>query len=310
MNIFDITIPEIIQIFQESCPELFMKNKLAEIKQFYCPVSIAEADVKEYIIEEYDSLELLVLQLYDTGLRNESMISSVTGFDDRFIKDILHTEMYTYGHIDIETGDLSETGRKTLEENENSENDKKIQHAIYNVKREIQIEAITGTVIKSTYELQKEYHKKVVRNNDKSEIKSILPKEVVSIDNELSKEIHERLEEYKDRDYLNDGDTIKDINNIHTKDILFRKAVMCKFEGLLHPLIVFESWEWDKGTKKKYFMPTALSESNAMELKKQGINTDRYLVRKDKHFEYLLQQIELMSKTDDELEAEDDAVAV
>ena len=63
-----------LDIFRKSCPELFELGQLKYFHFFYCPISVALVDADEYIREEYESLELLVLKLYDAGLTSVDAI--------------------------------------------------------------------------------------------------------------------------------------------------------------------------------------------------------------------------------------------
>lgn len=276
--------------FEKCCPEFFMKNEMHYFNFFYCPVSIAQADVKEHIIEEYESMELLILQLYDSGLHSKEQISEVTGLDEKLVSRILHTEINAYAHIDKNTGELTATGIKTLEENSNIQNNNMIiHHVVYDVKRELQIEAVTGTVINIRCEQKKEHLFKIYP----SKYDHIIPRDSIVMDAEITKEIRERLQEYKHRDILNDGDTIKEINNIKTHEIRYIRAFLAKFHGLPHPMIVLRGWDNDKENNsiKIIYMPTAISKSTQLYLEEQGVSLDKYLVREDEFFNYLIENI-------------------
>lgn len=288
---------EIIKDFQKSCPQFFVKHKLERFQFFYYPVSIAEVDVKEYIIEEYESVELLVLQLFDAGLTNAKDIHTLTGLDKLLITRIIDNERFVYGHIESGSNALTEMGKKTLEENSNSKGEQVIQHALYDVKREIQIEALTGTVIPYGCETNK---KRLVFNVADG-YSRILPRETVQIDAELTREIRERLDEYKHYDILNDGETIRDFGPIRTREVRYGRAFLAEFKGLIHPMIIIEGYRFDKeeGRRVKFYTPTALSASNARELKKDGVKLEEYLVRADKYFQYLMENKEKIRETDE-----------
>jgi len=71
---------------------------------FLCPVAIAEAMVKEHIVEDYDSLEMLVLRLYDIGYRDVGALASLTGMKPEMVDRALNNEVFVYGHIDSKNG--------------------------------------------------------------------------------------------------------------------------------------------------------------------------------------------------------------
>lgn len=287
---------EIIKEFQKSCPEFFAKHKLKRFQFFYYPVSIAEVDVKEYIIEEYESVELLVLQLFDAGLTNANDIHILTGLDELLVTRIIDNERFVYGHIESGSNSLTEMGRKTLEENSNLQGEQAIQHALYDVKREIQIEALTGTVIPYGCETNK---KRLVFNVS-DEYSRILPRETVQIDEELTREIRERLDEYKHYDILNDGETIRDFGPVRTREVRYGRAFLAEFSEFIHPMIIIEGYRFDEEGKGriKFYTPTALSASNAQVLIKDGVKPEEYLIRADGYFRYLMENKDKIRETD------------
>jgi hypothetical protein len=216
--------------------------------------------------------------------------------DLSLVERVLNTERQVYGHIHKTEDKLTETGLKTLAENENASDGKTIQHALYDVKRELQIEAITGTVIGINCESRKER----MVYNPPEEFNSIVPRETVKIDAELSREIHERLKEYKHRGILNDGDTVQDIASIHTREVRFSRAFVAIFEKIPHPMIVLRGFKFDSRTRerKEIYVPTAISRSTANFLLKQSINIDSYLIREDEYFKYLHESIEKFDLND------------
>ena len=125
------------------------KLQLLYFHTFLCPIAMAEAMVKEHIIEDYDAFELLVLRLYDAGFHEVRDIASLSGMKNIMIERALNNEIMVYHHIDMTTGELTEMGRRTLAENANG---KAQSHVMYNTPRSMQIEAATGTVIPSYLE--------------------------------------------------------------------------------------------------------------------------------------------------------------
>lgn len=288
---------EVIREFQTCCPEFFNKHRLERFQFFYYPVSIAEVDVKEYIIEEYESVELLVLQLFDAEITAPEDIQELTGLDAALVSRILYNERYVYGHIVQDRNELTDMGRKTLEENADQNGTQVIQHALYDVKREIQIEALTGTVIPAKCEKNK---KKLLFNVGDG-YSRLLPRETVQIDKELSREISQRLEEYKHFGILNNGNTVHDIGDIHTREIRFGRAFLAEFCDLPHPMVIIEGYEADEknGKRKRIYMPSALSAGNAREIRSEGVDMGRYLIRDNEYFQYLMENKEKIKETAD-----------
>lgn len=268
--------------------------KLLYFHTFLCPVAMAEAMVKEHIIEDYDSLELLVLRLYDIGFRDVRSIASLSGMKDAMIERALNNEINVYHHIDIETGEITDMGRQTLHENENG---KQISHIMYDTPRRLQIEAATGTVIPAYLE---ENNMKYLKAILEERADGVVPRESVAYDEELRKEINERLLEYKHMDILNEGDTITSIETLHTTQIYYRWAYLARFEGMKYPMIVMQGNKSiskvnantiKKGEYgKKVVVPLAVSVTDAAYLRNNQMSFEDVIVRRDDVFDYLAEK--------------------
>ena len=262
-------------LFKESCPELFQNQRgLEYFLEFLCPISIVEADVKELVVDEYDSVELLVLRLFNANIKDPNVISQLTGIEEALIQKIIASELI-YGHIDTE-GNIQPVGRQTLEVNKDG--DKVLQHALYDVKREIQIEALTGTVIKPGAELEHKY----MRYYNEKVVPNILPNKTVVIDQTLAQEIQDNLKIYVEKNYFGEGNTIGAIKNLRTKELMYRQAFFVKIQGFCYPFVAIHFTE--KNVTK--VVPTSISSSdfNRLNLDRNSIS---YIDRADHNFELL-----------------------
>lgn len=285
----------------ENMQTLFMENfdkgpdlKLVHFHSFLCPVTNAEAMVMEHLVEDYDSLELLVLRLYMAGFRKAETIASLSGMNHHMIERALNNEFNVYHHIDAETGEVTDYGKQTLDENSVGN---AISHGLYKTPRRFQIDAVTGTVVPSYLQ---EYNVKYLRQILRDDVDGILPKEYVTFDEKLRKEINERLSEYKHKDIINQGDTIIGVESVRPTQLYYRVAYLAKFEGMKYPMIVMNGRKTidnlnadsikkgDYNNKKLVAVPLAISETDAKYLKEYGIEFEEVLVRDDEHFEYLL----------------------
>ncbi len=265
--------------------------RLLYFHTFLCPVAIAEVMVKEHIVEDFDALELLVLRLYNAGFHTVKSIASLSGMKEVMIERALNNEVMVYHHIDNETGEVTEMGKKTLEENEGGN---AVSHTMYDTPRRMQIEAATGTVIPGYLECDVKYMKQILE--EKAD--GIVPVQTVDFDDELKSEINERISEYKHMDILNEGDTIVGIERIHTTQLFYRWAYLAKFEGMEYPMIVFPGYKSidkmnavsikNKNFGAKIAVPLSLSETDYEYLCDNGIEFEEAIVREDKNFEYLL----------------------
>ena len=282
-----------LKLFMTCCPEIFKNDEMEIFHKFFCPISIIEADVKEYIIDEYDSVELLILRLYSSGLRNPHTINSLTGIDINMIDKILKTEKYTYGHINPSSGELTMAGKQTLADNNDIEN--LFKHALYDVKRELQADALTGTIIRSEAEISKN---RMSTFSDRIK-PNVLPLEAVKIDSELECEIKERLQQYINEGYFSEGNTINDIGNLRTKEIRYREAYFVKLKEFKYPFVAISYFE----KAGKVIAPIAISATDALKIE-YSKRSKEYLIRADQYFEYLRSNKDLFDncpELDDEI---------
>lgn len=292
-----------VKELRDKALELFLSRyqdgptlKLEYFHTFLCPVAMAEAMVKEHIIEDYDALELLVLRLYDIGFHSLDALTSLSGMNRDIVERALNSEIMVYHHIDDEEKKITEMGRKTLEENEKN-GGTLVSHIMYSTPRRLQIEAATGTVIPAYLEEKSEYMKEILEER----ADGIVPRESVEQDEELCREINERIKEYKHLDILNEGDTIISIEKLQSTQIFYRWAYLAKFEGMKYPMIVMRGYKSidksgaasiRKGTYGMHIaVPLALSRTDAIYLKNNKMENPEVIVRNDDNFEYLLSAV-------------------
>ena len=289
------------QYYRNLAKELFLERfggnpplPMLYFHSFLCPVTMAEAMVKEYIVESYEALELLVLRLYDAGFHDIKQLSSLSGMQEAMVERALYSETMIYNHINREDGTITEMGRKTLEENAEGRRE---NHVLYDTPRRLQIEAATGTVIPGYLENgPKDSVKYILPEN----IDGIVPKESVEQDEELRQEINARLLEYKHMDILNEGDTIQSVEQLQATQIFYRWAYLTQFEGMKYPMIVMQGYKtieklnassMKKGNYgKRVAVPLSISRIDADYLKKKGIEFTETLIRENSKFEYLLEK--------------------
>lgn len=242
--------------FKESCPYLFRDRDAKIFQPFMCPIAIIDADVDEYIIDEYDSVELLFLRLYYAGIRTVEKMSALTGIDGEMLKKIQTVETFSYGHINSKNGEVTQAGLDTLEDNTDMEN--LFQHALYQVKRELQVDALTGSLIRAEAERRKDW-----MMNYSDEIQPhLLPKESTVIDVLLESEINKRLEQYINKGLLEDGKSIKTIRNLRTKELKYRDAFYVWMQGFKFPFIAISYYRYESGNKKRMITPVSISETD------------------------------------------------
>ena len=281
---------------REEALELFLREngdadlELDFFHSFLCPVALAEAMVREHIVEDYDALELLVLRLYDIGFHDVETIASVSGMKTAMIERALHNEFFVYNHIDSRTGKITAIGRRTLEENEGDELE---NHVMYLTPRRFQVEAVTGTVIPSYLEEKTDFMKPVLEEW----FDGIIPQERVEKDEELQKEINDRIKEYKHMGILNEGDTIKSVEKLESRQIFYRWAYLTRYKGMKYPMIALRGYKAIEKVNnrsraegkygKHVVIPISIARSDYDFLAQHGISFEGTIVREDRFFEYL-----------------------
>lgn len=297
---------------------LFMKEfeeidtpPLEYFHPFLCPVAIAEAMVREHLVEDYNVLELLVLRLYHAGFHDVEQLASLSGMKEEVVQKALDNEIMVYHHINMEDGSITEMGYQTLKENENGS---LIKHTMYLTPRRMQIEAATGTVIPGYLEDKIEFMKNVWDER----FDGVVPKEAVEQDEELRREINERIQEYKHMDILNEGDTIVEIEQLRSTQIYYRWAYLAQFHGMKYPMIVMRGYRSidnvnaDSVQKALYgkhvAVPLAISKTDQLLFEQYGMEIEGVLVREDEMFEYLNEQIEAFdfSRNIDDIQVDED----
>ncbi len=277
-----------LDIFQRTFPELFELGKLNIFHFFYCPISVALVDADEYIREEYESLELLILKLYDAGLTTVDAISTVTGLDKNLIAKTIELLKKAYRHI--ANDQITELGRLSINEG--------IKHVIYEVKREIQFEAITGTVLDREIEQRKD---KLLKGLDPRYSRP-LPINTVEMDVEVTKDINKRLDEYKNLEKSVFDKNIKSVRKVTTNMLRYTSGYAVSFDFLPDPFIILRGRSFSKTEKRSVLMwkPTAISQDNAQVLQERNVDILSYNVRGNHYFDYLKKTIYEFSIDDEE----------
>lgn len=294
--------------------DLFMKNfanpdavNIEYFHPFQCPVAVAEASVEERHIQDYSVFSLLALRLISLGFGTVEQIEEISGLSKETVIAFFNRAIvddhccYINPEVPDEGVMLTPLGEETLAENEreNSDNSAPKAHIIYNTPRKMQIEAATCTVIPSFMEMKVKDSKPDEEMGD-----FILPIETVDLDEELLKEIKERIQEYIDLDYIKSGDVVQTFTGISSVHMLFRWAYLTKIKGMKYPMIVMTGIRKieDLNAKSKksgnldmIVAPISISESDAKFLKSQSIEFSSTLKRSDSCFEYLANSIKSFS---------------
>lgn len=265
--------------FQKCCPELFKAGRLKYMSLFYCPISVANVEALEYTRAEFESLELLILKLYDAGLHTSEAINQVTALDKKLIAKMIALEENAYKHI--KDGKVTELGQMSINEG--------INHVIYEVVKEIQFDAVTGSILRRELEQRKDkLFKGTVFKADLA-----VPQKIIEVDEKVKNDITERLDQYKQPEVGILDKNIKEIIDVKTSTLRYTRAYAVEFEKLKDPMIILKGRIFNKESKITVIVwkPVSISLSNCNYLKSINCDVSSYIVRDDVHFEYLKDEI-------------------
>ena len=184
------------------------------------------------------------------------------------------------------------------------------KHVAYLTPRRLQIESVTGTVIPKYLEDRVFRWGKDEKSNSKyynmdpylkEGEDGIVPRRSASYDEELRREINERIKEYRKESVLNEGDIILSVETLEmppeAKEIWYREAYVTRYKGMRYPMIALRGFRrFDKmsvqsgETDKKgehVVIPLSVAESDDEYLRRNGISFKGTLTRADHLFEYL-----------------------
>ena len=281
--------------FAESYHDMAEKLNVEYAASIILPISSVRAEVIENVVEDYEIFEYIVLRLYYIGYRDPKIISDLTGLRCEMVEKLIKTEMELYGHIDLETGNLTELGISTLKENEKNDGTI-VKYINYASKRKFQVDAVTGTVIPAYIENHSEEKNLVVDGKN-----SILPRDTVEISDGLINEINERISEYAHKDIIRMLECVCNIESMEAMAIYHRTALLVKLDQMTYPMIILtgkrqignvgiDSRDKNKFDRRIRAYILSISKSDSNVLKKNGIETSELLIRDDRYFDYLLEK--------------------
>ncbi len=290
-----ITSEKLLSEFRKAYPDIAGQTLTEYTVLVTLPITSVKADVKETAVEDYEIFEYVILKLYALGITDTEDLTALTGLRYEMTEKILKNEKELYGHIDIITGELTETGRNTLSENDGTDG-KTTKQVEYKTKRRFQAEAVTGTVIPAYIENHREEWTKNIDDSN-----SLIPRDTVEITGELEKEINKRLEEYAHKDIIELRDCVCLMDSLEASAMFFRKALAIKLKQLQYPFLVLmgrrqlsnvgSASKAKKRTDEKaraYIL--SLAQSDAELLKRGGADISEIIVREDRYFQYLSEQ--------------------
>lgn len=287
---------DVLRLFTRTNAALLAEFPLEGAMLFTCPVTKMRVQVQETVSENYEVLEYFVLRLYAMGYRDVQSLTALTGMTESLVAKLLEAERTIYGHIDMDTGELTEFGRRTLAENRNKTAAEQYRSvSLYNTRRVMMVDAVTGTVIPSF--MEQDYDEVPISVDNGC---TLAPRSEVELTEELTDEIKSRLSDYKHKDYVDVSDMVVSFDSIKAEGISYRIVPLVRLQGLRYPLMVLRgqrrhdnvsanSVAEGKLDKKTVGMILSLSHTDAAAMEARGVLPEGVMVRGDANFDYLLQ---------------------
>lgn len=275
------------------------------------PVVITEAHVKMRTVQDYSVLSLLILRLFDAGIRTPEAIQSISGMSLETVKAYIQKEQLLLEHIDPKTNELTELGRMTLAANTDLQGDKAMSCQHYDSVLRVHIDPLTASLIPQY--LEWELADNITPNEDAGDF--LNPRETAPTDPDFLRELNTRLladingrmEEHVSCDAVKNGNILDSITAFRPIRIFFRWGYLAKFAGMTRPMIVFSGKKTVdninadsvvSGVQNQFVtVPIALAQSDKDYLAENGIIFHKVLQRSDDCFDALIEMTRNMNLT-------------
>lgn len=280
-----------LKTFRLSCKELFDYSGLKTFLPVMVPIVHAEASVDEHLIQEYSTLELFALRFIHAGANSIDDLERLMGLSRTTLEKIVENERDVYGHIDSDFK-LTQGGMMTLENNSDIHGQLKEDTLNYDVKKELYIEASTGTALR--YDYRPSSNMRYLNLFDTPYTKSSTNILIFSLPSMKTVEVTERVKKailkglyQKQMDIFNDGDTIDAVNSIVTVDQQYAWGYFAQFEADDSEMVVIKGRSYDPSAHKMMpsYLPSCISERLSESI--SAAEDDKYLVMDESNFEYL-----------------------
>ena len=287
------------------------KLKLVGFHPVQIPVVISEAYVRVRSVQDYSVLSLLILRLFDAGIRSPEAIRSICGLSAETVRIYIEKEKYILEHIDPKTGALTAMGKETLLANENLRDGKAQSCQYYDSVIRVHIDPLTASLIPQY--LEWELPDNFEPNSEAGDF--LKPRASASVDEvfrqdlqeRLLSEINDRKEEYVLKDAIQNGNILDSVTALRPIRIFYRWGYLAKFEGMRMPMLVLtgrisldnmNTESVAAGEKSRsVVMPVALAASDQVYLESHRIRFDKVLVRDDRCFREFAKAIAGMALT-------------
>jgi hypothetical protein len=227
-------------------PMFFKGGKLRLFTPVYYPIATLELELLENTGEEFDTIELTVLLLYQAGLMQPEEICDVMGLPINYTTRILEI-LHGYGHILGNT--LTELGILSAESG--------INYKQYLIRQRVQADTISGLFM--SREMIQSESSLVSPTQTQMTYPMIRPNAHLSTD--ALKQLEQVIERYKVRkDESIFNVNLEKVTQILEIKIEYAYGFLVEFDHLPHPFVILQCRERVNKEVRNYWKPTALSQ--------------------------------------------------
>lgn len=222
----------------------YPKIKPSDIEQFapvYYPIALIEMDFDEQSFEDFESIQLAILQFVNAGINDPNIISASMGINNpNYIYNVLQL-LKGYGHIDH--AGITELGKKSLSE------EKKITRA--RVKQQFQLDALNGNLLEIDQNL---INSSMMSSNETIPIVGHLgylegiPSEYV--EKQIKSIGFDHFKRYKSS-ILNAN--VLEIHDIHCIEVQYSKCYLIKLRSSITPTVFGKRFNPNGGSDSERF---------------------------------------------------------
>lgn len=236
--------------FIENCPEIFKNYTISSFTACYYPISEVEVEMYELASEDFNTIEKVILALYNYGIKEGQGISKLLGLPRKYIEKILLL-LKSYNFIKGE--EVTDIGLKSLKDD--------IKYLRYEVKEKIYVDAVGRTLL--TKDIRSNSRSLISRSGTLPYYPHIQPEAVAESDLLLNLKANYKYYKQIKKDVLNIN--VDEIIRTETKNMKFVPAYIVEFNELEEYIILIKGrYIFTDGRNSKYslrpvFFPHSLN---------------------------------------------------
>lgn len=229
--------------------------------QVYYPIALLEMDLKEVTFEDFELIQLSILNLYYLGTHKSEEIASLLGIPVSYVEQTIGL-MCGYGYI--ENGCVTELGVKSLVE--------KRKIGSNAIRQRLFADALTCDLIQIQ---QQPFEETLIERDYLSNNIVCIPHEEGTTEEYINYQLSQRdFTEYKKYkgDVLNSN--VSDVYNVECVDLVYINAYLMKLQNISEPLIFVNYWDKHSSDvkRKNTWQPVRLPSENVRRM--YGFHSD------------------------------------